>query len=80
MAVSVLTEVGPVGVLCGDAPVLHHELVHSPVLPAVTAVVPEAPGAVDQGLLAQAGHLASLEVEGALQGAHAAKTPAGAAD
>ena len=59
---------------------MNPSLINPPVFPAVTAVVPEAPGAVDQGLLAQAGHLASLEVEGALQGAHAAKTPAGAAD
>ena len=66
--------------LSGDAPVFDDPLVSSPVLASVTAVVPKAPGAVHERLLAEPGQLAGVEEQGPLQGANSAETPARAAD
>lgn len=47
------SHVGSVGFRGGDASVFHDPLVPSPLLPSVTAVVAETPGAVDEHLLRQ---------------------------
>ena len=66
--------------LSGDAPVFHDPLVSSPVLASVTAIVPEAPGAVHERLLAEPRQLAGVEEQGPLQSANSAETPARATD
>ena len=80
VAIAVLAEVWPVGVLAGDAVVGQHPLVDPRVLAAVAAVVAEAPGAVDEGLLGELDEVVGMEEAGALKVAHGAEAPAGAAD
>lgn len=47
------SQIGSVGFCRSDAAVLHDKLVRPPLLPSITAVVAETPGAVHQHLLGQ---------------------------